>query len=147
MDWVNLFPQDKQPTMEDIASYIGEGNELWQRLLDYFSATYNAQPKLSFSGCSGKPGWNVKLAKSGQSFGTIYPEEGSFTIFMVMSYKLNEQMALLLPSLTPRISDMYTQAGDYMKLGKWMMFNVSDAATLEDYFKICSVKLAPKTAI
>ena len=147
MEWITLFPQDKQPSMEDITSYIGKNEELWRRLLDYFATSYKAQPKLSFSGCSMKPGWNVKLAKSGQSFGTIYPEDGSFTIFMVISYRLDEQVERLLPSLTPAVRELYSQAGDYMKLGKWIMINVSDSETLEDYLKLCAVKLAPKTSV
>jgi len=31
-----------------------------------------------------------------------------------------------------------------MKMGKWIMFQINDSTTLEDYKKILTVKLQPK---
>lgn len=141
---MTLYPEEKQPTMEDILAYTTQNKSLLETWLAYVQTAYRATPKFSFSACSGKPGWNVKIQKSGQSFGTLYPEENGFTIFIVISYKLSPAMEALLPQLTPEMAQRYNEAGDYMKLGKWMMFSITDAATLEDYKKICAMKLARK---
>ena len=57
MEWKDIFPSDNQPTMNEIAEYIGgEAKQLWQSLLEHMDAAYKAKPKLTYSVCSGKPG-------------------------------------------------------------------------------------------
>lgn len=147
MEWQDLFPQERQPSMEDIAGYIGgEAGQLWESLLAYMEKSYKLKPKMTYSVCSGKPGWNIKLQKSGQSFGTLYPEQNSFSVFIVISYKLDPVMGAILPMLSPDIAGLYKSAGDYMKLGKWMMFRISDEAGVRDYKKICEVKMPVKAS-
>ena len=70
MQWHELFPQGKQPTLGEFAGFAGEAGKLWLSLADSFETAYKARPKLAYSGCSGMPGWNAKFAKSGQAFGT-----------------------------------------------------------------------------
>ena len=147
MEWKEIFPKEHKPTIDEIAEYIGgDAKELWQELMNYMETAYSAKPKLSYSVCAGKPGWNVKFQKSGQSFGTLYPEENSFSVFVVISYKLDPLMEAVLPKLSPEIAELYRQAGDYMKLGKWMMFRISDVSGVEDYKNIISIKMPPKSA-
>lgn len=147
MEWKEIFPKNQEPTMQDIANYIGgDAKELWESLVEYMYKSYKVKPKLSYSVCAGKPGWNIKFQKSGQSFGTLYPEENAFSVFLVISYKLDSKMDDVLPRLSPNIAELYRQAGDYMKLGKWMMFQITDKAGVEDYKQLISVKLAPLCA-
>jgi hypothetical protein len=112
--------------------------------MDYMKDVYNAKPKLTYSVCSGKPGWNVKFQKSGQSFGTLYPEEDSFSVFIVISYKLDPHMEDIFPKLSTGMVELYKQAGDYMKLGKWMMFRIKDENGLTDYKQLVEFKLQLK---
>jgi len=147
MEWHELFPQERQPSMEEMTDYIGgEAGRLWDSLMDYMESAYKAHPKLSYSVCTGKPGWNVKFQKSGQSFGTLYPEKNSFSVFIVFSYKLDPVMEAILPMLSPETAELYRNAGDYMKMGKWMMFRISDEAGVRDYKNMIAVKLPPKAA-
>ncbi|MBP7175086.1 MAG: DUF3788 domain-containing protein [Thermoclostridium sp.] len=147
MEWHELFPQERQPTMENIAAYIGgESSLLWQSLIDYMQKAYQLKPKMTYSVCSGKPGWNIKLQKSGQSLGTLYPEKNAFSVLVVFSYKLDPIMEAILPMLSPEMADLYRNAGDYMKIGKWLMFQINNATTVEDYKKMMAVKLPPKSA-
>lgn len=142
MDWMELFPKQRAPEMRDIIDYIGgEASELWIALIEYMESAYGAKPKLSFSGCSMKPGWNVKYSKSGQNFGTLYPEEGAFSVFIVMSYKLANEV-----DAAPLSDDMrarWAVAQDYMKLGRFMMFAIKTREALDDYIALMSVKRAP----
>jgi len=145
MQWKEIFPSHIQPSLEDIAEYIGgEAKLLWQSLMEYMETEYKVKPKLSYSVCAGKPGWNIKFQKSGQSFGTLYPEENSFSVFMVISYKLDPMMKAIIPKLSANTAELYKQALDYMKLGKWMMFQIKDLAGVEDYKNLVSVKLPLK---
>jgi hypothetical protein len=147
MQWHDLFPMEKQPTMEQISEYIGgSAAQLWDSLMDYMDKAYKAKPKMTYSSCSGKPGWNIKFQKSGQSFGTLYPEQGSFSVLLVISYKLDPLMEAILPMLTPETAELYRNAGDYMKMGKWIMFRISDEPGVQDYKKICEVKMPLKAS-
>lgn len=127
----------------DCELYRGEAGLLWKSLMDYMEQAYRVKPKLSYSTCYGKRGWNVKLQKSGQAFGTLYPEEASFSVLMVISYKLASAMEELLPELSEEIAVLYREAGDFMKMGKWM-FQIKNTEILEDYKRIMRVKMLPK---
>lgn len=145
MEWKDLYPQINQPSFEAMADYIGgNGRRLWDSLFDYMNSAYNTKPKMTYSICSGKPGWNVKFQKSGQSFGTLYPEEGSFSVFMVISYKHEAEMELLRNELSPEMRVQYDSAQDYMKMGKWIMFRISNENDLQDYKLLMSAKMKPK---
>ena len=145
MEWKDIFPSSNQPTRDEVEEYIGgEAKHLWKSLLEYMDNTYKVKPKLFYSVCSGKPGWNIKLQKSGVSFGTLYPEEGSFSIFIVISYRLKPLMESIIPKLSPAAAELYKQAGDYMKTGKWMMFQIKDFTGVEDYKLLAGVKMLGK---
>ena len=108
MEWNALFPPEHQPTYENIEEYIcGTGRELWSSFFEYMETAYKAKPKMTYSVCSGKPGWNVKFHKSGQSFGTLYPEENSFSVFFVISYKLAPSAEAVLPSLSQKFQELW----------------------------------------
>lgn len=144
MSWNDLYPKNKLPTIEDMADYIGDAKELWLSLTSYFELVYKTSPKITYSGCGMKPGWNVKYQKSGQAFGTLYPQENAFDIMVIISYKLDTLMESTLPLLSEQTANLYRSAGDYMKISKWMMLRIDNERTLEDYKKIIAVKLPPK---
>ena len=144
MEWNELFGAGNQPAFEDMEAYIGgkagEGLALWRDLFAYMATVYKAKPKMSYSTCSGKPGWNVKFAKDGVSFGTLYPERGAFSVFVVVAYRLDDAMAAIKPALSSDMWKRFDTAGDYMKMGRWMMFQVNTRRDLEDYKLLMSVK-------
>lgn len=143
MRWKEIFPKDIQPSADQMADYIGgESRQLWLSALEFMEKEYKIKPKFSYSICAGKPGWNIKLQKSGVSYGTFYPEENSFSILLVISYKLEQQMEAILTELTSKTADLYRQAGDYMKMGKWLMLQIKTADDLQDYKNIVLVKRA-----
>lgn len=57
MEWVNLYPPDKQPSPEEIDTFIASGH--WGALNRFLQDTYQVQPKYSYSVCSGQPGWGM----------------------------------------------------------------------------------------
>ncbi len=143
MEWHKLYPSNAEPTMADMADYIGGAKDIWLSLTSYIENTYNTKPKITYSGCTGMPGWNVKYQKSGQAFGTLYPKEDFFDVMVILSYRLDSAMEAILPSLSKKTAELYRNAGDYMKIGKYMMLRIDSKETLEDYKKIVAVKLPP----
>ena len=144
--WNDLFPKDRQPEMDDIADYSGTFKPIWLDLLSYFETAYKCKPKMTYSGCS-MPGWNLKFQKSGVSFGTWYPLPNAFDVMFIWSYKLDTEMQLLLPLLTPKTAELVKNAGDFMKNGRWFIFRADNAETVEDYKSMCAVKKAPAIVV
>jgi hypothetical protein len=140
MQWHELYPKEILPDMDALAAYMGDAEPLWRALMKNLSEC-GAKLKLTYSVCSGKPGWNVKFSKGGQALGTFYPEEGAFSALIVFSYRLDPALEAILPQLTPRMAEMVRSAGDYMKLGRWMMPRIDTPEALEDLLKLLAVKM------
>ena len=143
MIWNELYPRERQPLMDDIAEYSGSFKPVWNSLLDYFDTAYKCKPKMTYSGCGGKPGWNLKFQKGNAAFGTWYPGQDAFDVMFTWSYKLNPEMMLFLPVLTTSLAEKLEKAEDFMKNGRWIMFRADGAEIVEDYKRMCAVKKAP----
>jgi len=149
MEWSQLYDQENQPSYDDIEAYIcsegnGDGLRLWRELFAYMEIAFNSKPKMAYSVCSGKPGWNVKFTKSGVAFGTLYPEPGMFSVFVVIAYKLAGVMDGIKPLLSETMRERFESAGDFMRNGRWMMFPVICQQDLEDYKLLMSAKMSPR---
>ncbi len=79
MEWSLAYNSSREPTMEEIRTFIGKAALLWTELLAFLEETYHVPAKISYSSCSAQPGWNVKYQKSGKSLCTLYPMDGYFT--------------------------------------------------------------------
>ena len=145
MTWSDLYPSDNQPTTDDISEYVGNFKPIWLDLLDYFENAYKCKPKMNYSCCGMKPGRNLKFQKSNVNFGTWYPMPEAFDVMFVWSYKLDPEMMLLLPTLSPQMANHLEKAEDFMKNGRWIMFSTDNKETVEDYKRMCAVKKAPAT--
>ena len=139
MKWNELFNKDNQPTMEDVAKYFGSFKSNWINLLDFFESAYKCRPKLTYSGCGMKSGWNIKFQKGSAAFGTWYPQPNAFDVMFTWSYTLNLGM-LALPYLTSYIKDKVIKADDFMKNGRWIMFHADSVKIVNDYKMMCEVK-------
>lgn len=51
-------------------------------------------------------------------------------------------MEAALPNLSPEAAELYLNADDYMKMGKWMMLRVDSPGALRDLETIIAVKVA-----
>lgn len=142
MLWHELYPEGVMPEMDAIADYMGAAKPLWLSFVDHVRERYGAKPKLTYSGCSGKPGWNVKFQKGGKALGTFYPEDGSFSALIVMGNKQAPSMEAALPNISPEAAELYLNADDYMKMGKWMMLRVDSPGALRDLKTIIAAKMA-----
>jgi len=103
MDWSQLFTSDETPTLHDMDVFIR--NPLWADVNAYLRQAYAAAPKVSYSGCAGQPGWNVKYQKRGKSLCTLYPMPGFFIALVVIGPKemINAELCSQCAALTRRL--------------------------------------------
>lgn len=137
MEWINLYGADTQPTEKQISNFIA--NPLWSELNVFLSKSYEAEPKYSYSTCSGQPGWNVKYQKAGKSLCTLYPMEGFFIALVVIGAKEQMEAELLLPTFTPYVQNLM-ESSEGMAGARWLMIHVTDEQTFDDVKRLIQIR-------
>lgn len=140
MNWNDIYNENNPPSIDNINKFIG--NQLWGSLNSFLKDTYHIEPKLSYSKCSAKPGWNVKYQKSSKSLCTLYPMEGFFTALVVIGNKESFEVEILLPALSSYTQALYKRT-PFSAGGRWLMIDVTDKDILEDVIKLIKLRKAP----
>ena len=141
MNWFERYPKSQQPTLEEIANFIA--SPLWGELCAWAEKTYQIEPKVEHSTCSGAPGWNVKYRKGGRSLCTLYPDDGQFIAMVSVGVKEASEAELLLPTCSDYIQELFARTQTFNG-GRWLMIRVTDVAVLEDVKKLIRLRVAPK---
>ena len=141
MNWFERYPKSIQPTLQEISDFIA--SPLWNGLCTWAEESYQIEPKVEHSTCSGAPGWNVKYRKSSRSLCTLYPDEGQFTALITVGAKEAPEAELLLPTCSDYIRELFARTQTFNG-ARWLMIRVTDAAVLEDVKKLIRLRVAPK---
>ena len=133
--------RDKAPEMNEIGKYItGELKREWNDMTGYIESAFKAKPQVVYSGCTAKPGWNVKYKKSGKALCTLYPEKEGFTVLIVLSLKDMDLFDTVREGYTDFVNRLYDKTGLFNGT-KWLMIRVSDGRIAEDVKKLMHLKM------
>jgi len=128
------------PTHDEILAYINEpARQWWRDLNSFFQQNYKSAPKITYSKCSGKPGWNVKHRKSGKSLCTLYPEKDSFIALVVIKLDLVPVIEGLSYEWAPCILDTIKTAKPFNGT-LWLMIRVEDRKVFDDVKQLLMLK-------
>lgn len=141
MEWNQLYSSGNQPDRNQISDYIH--SELWEDLLNHLESNYNVIPKIEYSCCSAKPGWNVKYKKSGRALCTLYPESGFFTCMVSIGSREASEAEMLLQHATSYVQGIYDSAALFNG-GRWLMIEVTDEEILTDVKELIGTRVKPK---
>lgn len=141
--WHELFPLDREPSMDDIAAYID--NPLWDSFTAFIDETYGAQPRIEYSRCGGAPGWNVKYKARSRALCTVYPHDGFFICMVSVGSKEKEEAEALVAVADPYVRTVYERSAD-SSMGRWLMIEVTSEAILRDAEALLLLRAAPKGA-
>lgn len=134
-----ILDQTHAPTIEEIVAYIQDpGKGLWQGLNRFLQEQFGISPKITYSVCSGKPGWNVKYHKSGKSLCTLYPEKQGFVALLVIKQELRE-VVQALPGLDEELLDVVRKAAPFNGT-LWLMVPVYSDQMLEGIKELLLLK-------
>lgn len=133
--------KDQAPDMTHIKDYItGDAQQRWCSLINYIENTFASKPKITFSVCAAKPGWNVKYKKSSRALCTLYPEKASFTALVVLGEKDRFSFDAVQPMYSEYLRDLYANS-DLLGSSQWLMIKVTTDEILEDVKKLMHLKL------
>ncbi len=128
------------PAYGEIVDYIDlPARELWRQINHFIQQRYKASPRIMYSICSGKPGWNVKYQKSGKSLCTLYPEKDCFVALVVITLDLLPIIEALSKELTPEVIDTVRTSKPFNGT-KWLMLRVKDEQVLSDVKQLLILK-------
>jgi len=132
--------KDKMPSMTEIENYItGDSRKLWKTFIADIETSYNTKPKITYSVCSAKPGWNVKYKKSGKALCTLYPENNSFTALIVLGQRDMEVFEPIRDTYSNYVNDLYDKT-KLLGSTKWLMIHVDNHQTADNCIKLIKLK-------
>ena len=128
------------PAYDEIADYINlPERELWRQINHFIQERYKTSPKIMYSTCSAKPGWNVKYQKSGKSLCTLYPEKNSFVSLVVITLDLLPIIEALPEEFTAETLQKIRTAKPFNGT-LWLMLQVKRDLQLNDVKQLLLLK-------
>lgn len=135
-----ILDADNVPLYDEIFDYISEpARDLWQDINSFIQQEYKVFPKITYSKCSAKPGWNVKYKKSGKSICTLYPEKDGFVVLVVILLEL-------VPEIESRSEEFNPELIDIIRFAKpfngtlWLMIQVNNNSILNNLKQLLLLK-------
>ncbi|MDD2503719.1 MAG: DUF3788 domain-containing protein [Clostridia bacterium] len=128
------------PDYNEITDYINlPARELWRQINHFIQERYKASPKIMYSKCAGKPGWNVKYQKSGKSICTLYPERDGLVVLVVVTLDLLPVIEALSEEFTPEILQTIRTARPFNGT-EWLMLQVNSSKALDNVKQLLLLK-------
>ncbi len=128
------------PGYDEIDGYINtSARELWRQINSFIGERYKAKPRITYSKCAGKPGWNVKYQRLGKSICTLYPERDGFVTLIVVTLDLLPIIEAISEELTHEIWDTIKSAKPFNGT-VWLMLQVNSEAALGDVKQLLILK-------
>ncbi|MFW9793588.1 MAG: DUF3788 domain-containing protein [Candidatus Thorarchaeota archaeon] len=137
-----IIGRDLKPSEEQILEFIGpKATKLWNNLHEFLAENYDFQPEMSYWG--DKYGWTIRYRKSGKTLTAFYPENGGFTVQVILGKKEVEKFQKIRGELSMdvvRLFDDTKQLHD----GRWLWIKQPDMGTIEDIKRLIQLKRKPR---
>lgn len=137
MDWNLLYPNNKQPTWEQVSDYID--NPLWSEFNNGIQAAYQVEPYMEYSRCSMQRGWNIKYKKSGKSLCTLYPMFGYFIALVVIGDDKLSEAEFLMPLCSSYTQNIFKSTKNNHGQ-KWLMLEVKNKEIMDDIINLIRLR-------
>lgn len=138
-----ILDGSRSPTYDEITCYISQPRRtLWHRINSFLREGFSQEPRITYSKCAAKPGWNVKYRRSGTSLCTLYPEREGFAALVVLPLDLMPQLEALRSELEPEVIDVIESTKPFNNT-LWLMIPVKTEPVLEDTQKLILLKQRP----
>lgn len=140
-----MMDRTRQPSDEDMSRWIGKplaGD--WVSLRQFLVETYSIEPILNDGGK--KYGWNLQYRLGGRPLCEMYPEQGSFTVLVILGKAELETAMGRLGTLGEVVRSAVADSPRYHD-GCWMYIRVKDLPTsrqvVQDIEQLILIKRKP----
>jgi hypothetical protein len=139
MPYERIISKEHQPTDEEIRKTIGD-TALWCKLRQYLETSYDFVPEL-FNG--GKHGWAIRYRRSGKTLCSLIPEEGAFTVLVVLGKKEVEEALSITDKLNAKVRQRLEDT-EQLHDGRWLWIRVRKSGDVKSIQELLKVKRKPK---
>jgi len=137
-----LLGRDHEPTEKEILDYIGtNATKLWNELHEFLAENYDFQPELSYWGDN--YGWTMRYRRSGKTLVAFYPENGGFTVQVILGKKEVEKFQNMRDELSSDIIKLFDETKQ-LHDGRWLWIAQPGTGTTDDIKKLIQLKRRPK---
>ena len=141
-DRERLLGRDHEPTEKEILEYIGtNATKIWNELHEFLANNYDFQPELNYWG--DKYGWTMRYRKSGKTLVAFYPENGGFTVQVILGKKEVEKFQNMREDFSTDIVKLFDETKQ-LHDGRWLWIAQPDTGTIDDIKKLIQLKRRPK---
>jgi hypothetical protein len=143
MQYQRMLDKEHKPSEREMLGYLGgKAAEAWANIVSFLRTYYDFSPELDYGGT--KYGWSIRYRKSGKSLCTLYPEEGAFTILIVLGKKEVEQFEEHMNDFSTEFVELFKSARQFHD-GRWLWIRTLDNSDTEDIRRLLAMKKKPKT--
>lgn len=142
IQYERLLNKEVVPSENDIKKYIGQKINLWNKTHQYVKNNYDYEPELIF--WTKKYGWTVRYKRKGKNLCYFFPENGSFSILIVLGKKESEKVELQKDILNDNVRNVFTKT-EQLRDGKWMWIRILDNTDVNSFIILLNAKKKPKS--
>ena len=128
MLYQRLLNKDKSPSKEEIVKIIGEKSYLWLEIHKFIEENYDFTPELVFF--TKKYGWTIRYRKSGKTLGYFFPENGAFSVLIVLGKKESEKVNFIESKLNVKVKAVFKNT-EQLHDGRWLWIRVLTISDVE----------------
>ncbi len=141
-DRERLHGRGREPTEKQILEFIGsDATKSWNELHEYLTKNYDFRPEMSYWG--DKYGWTIRYRKGKKTLTAFYPENGGFTVQVILGKKEVEKFKSMREEFSTDIVQLFDDTKQ-LHDGRWMWIKQPDMGTVEDIKKLIQLKRKPK---
>ena len=141
MPYQRLLNKDQKPSEEEIVNTIAEKLPLWHEMHKFIEQHYNFTPELVFF--TKKYGWTIRYRRSGKTLGYFFPENGAFSVLIVLGKKESEKVDSIKSNLNAQVRSVF-ETTEQLHDGRWLWIRVLAKSDVESIKLLFQAKLKPK---
>jgi len=133
-DFRRMTDKTRKPTEKEMMNFLGEtGKEAWSELRQFIEDHYDLVPETVFYGV--KYGWTIRYRKGGKTLCSLFPENGGFTVLIVLGKEESEKALSMTHELSSRIRTLLTDTKQ-LHDGRWLWIRLLKTRDASDVKKL-----------
>jgi hypothetical protein len=137
MPYERLLNKTATPTNQDILDTIGEKSHLWIYMNQFIEENYDFNKELAFF--SKNYGWTVRYRKSNKTLVSCFPEDGAFSVLLVLGQKESDKVNEIRDKLNENFLSVFDST-EQLRDGRWMWIRILKQEDLDSILKVIQVK-------
>jgi hypothetical protein len=140
MIYDRFLDKGKKPKIEVIEKNLGDKLSLWVELREYLDNRYDFTNEFIFF--TKKYGWSYRYKRKGRTMLYLFPEQGAFSILIVLGMKESDEANEIRDQLNEQIRSIF-DGTEQLHDGRWLWIRILSKSDLDSLKILLSAKQKP----